>query len=196
MGADHRAERLDELDDAFGRTLCAMSVRTSIHSGAFACAIAVRRPSRSSLSAAKSFANSSSAFWRPRTRPTGTITPSSTVRIGLTFRREPASAWALPIRPPFWRYSSVATVKTTRFVRLKRSTSSSISSSVVPASSRRSIASASNATASEAVSVSTSRTRSPSSCSAARRADSYVPESFDVRWSDQIRSYPAAASSS
>ena len=60
----------------------------------------------------------------------------------------------------------------------------------------RSMASARSAQASEAVSVSTTRTTSPPSSSAARTADSWVPESFEVRWSDQMRVYPAATSSS
>jgi hypothetical protein len=60
---------------------------------------------------------------------------------------------------------------------------------------REATASASMATESDAVSVSTTLTRSSPSCAAARCADSNVPDSFDVRCSDQIRSKPDAASS-
>ena len=56
-------------------------------------------------------ANSCTAFWFPRTRFTGSTSPSSIARIGLMFRRLPANAAALPIRPPFCRNSSVSTVK-------------------------------------------------------------------------------------
>ena len=120
------------------------------------------------------------------------MTPSSTERIGFTFSSVPAIACARPMRPPFCRYSSVPTVKTTRFTSLNRSTSRSISSSVVPRSRRRWIASASIEQASEAVSESTSRMRSAPVCcassDAASDADWKVPDSFEVSWIDQMRS--------
>ena len=72
----------------------------------------------------------------------------------------------------------MATVKTTPFSSLNRSISASISSSVVPRASRRWIASARSPTASDAVSVSTTRIRSPPTSPAAVTADWYVPESF------------------
>ena len=43
-----------------------------------------------------------------RTRSIGVIS-SPSVRIGLNFSAPPIHAWALPIRPPRWRYSSVST---------------------------------------------------------------------------------------
>ncbi len=55
--------------------------------------------------------NSANAFALPRTRFSGTTSPSRIVRIGFTFSRLPASAAARPMRPPFARYSSVFTVK-------------------------------------------------------------------------------------
>ena len=55
--------------------------------------------------------NSANAFALPRTRFSGTTSPSRIVRIGFTFRRFPASAAARPMRPPRARYSSVFTVK-------------------------------------------------------------------------------------
>ena len=56
------------------------------------------------------------------------------------------------------------------------------------------MASASIAHASEAVSESTSRIRSPPSSAAASEADWKVPESFEVSWIDQMRSYAASDS--
>ena len=97
--------------------------------------------------------------------------------------RLPANAAALPMRPPFCRNSSVSTVKISPTSRLNRSTSSSISSSLVPRSSRRWIASPSIAIAADAVPVSTTRTLSPSSA-AAVRALSNVPESVAAIWSE------------
>ena len=58
----------------------------------------------------KRLLNSANAFWLPRTRFNGTTSPSRMVRIGFTFSRLPANAAALPMRPPFARYSSVFTV--------------------------------------------------------------------------------------
>ena len=58
--------------------------------------------------------NSSNAFVRPRTLPTGTTSPASIARIGFTFSRLPISARARPMRPPFARNSSVSTVKSMR----------------------------------------------------------------------------------
>ena len=88
------------------------------------------------------------------------------------------------MRPPLARYSSVSTVKIRCALSWKCATSASISSSVVPASSRRWIASPSIATAAEADPVSTTRTQSPSSMPAAVRALSTVPESVPARWSE------------
>jgi hypothetical protein len=80
--------------------------------------------------------NSCIAFRFPRTRFRGT-TSRSIVRIGFTFSSCPAHALARPMRPPRRRNSSVSTVKSNPASLRARWTSASISSSVVPRSSRR-----------------------------------------------------------
>ncbi len=119
--ADDGPEGLDQLDRRGRPRSPTRSVSTSTHSGAFACAIATPSPGPSTVFAVNSRANSSSAFCRPRTRATGTTSPSATERIGFTLRSAPARACALPMRPPRCRNSSVSSVKTTPFVALKRS---------------------------------------------------------------------------
>ena len=80
-------------------------------SGAAACAIPTFRRGESVDVCSKSARNSANAFAFPRTRLSGTTSPSRIVRIGFTFSRFPASAAARPMRPPRARYSSVFTVK-------------------------------------------------------------------------------------
>ena len=101
-------------------------------------------------------------------------------------RSWPAIARALPIRPPFARYSSVSTVKSSRPRGGSAPTSASTSSSVVPRSSRRWIASASIAIAAEAVSESITRTRSPTSSAAVRALDRAGELAGDVEREDAL----------
>ena len=75
---------------------------------------------------------------------------------------------------------------------LKRATSASTSSSVVPRSSRRWIAKPSIASAADAVPESIARTLSPKS-SAATRALWIVPESDSGMWIEMMRSYPESS---
>src|SRR5437667_6376083 len=150
---------------ACGRSACTIFFSCSARSGASACAIPTFSVDVSSLVEVNSDTNSCIAFWFPRTRLSGT-TSRLIVRIGLTCNRFPAHALARPIRPPRRRNSSVSTVKIRPASALKRRINSSLSSSVVPRSSRRWIAKPSMAIAAEALSESTTRTWSPSSSAA------------------------------
>ena len=62
----------------------------------------------------------SSSFDSPafleRALPYGAISPFSTVRIGRIFKRPPSNDCALPIRPPFARYSKVSKSTTNRLL--------------------------------------------------------------------------------
>ena len=102
-------------------------------SGASACAIPTFSVGPSQLPDSNPCSNSRNALCAPRTRLSGTTSPSSIPRIGLMFSSVPAIAAALPMRPPLARYSRVSTVQITRLSRRNRSTRASSSSSVVPA---------------------------------------------------------------
>ena len=140
-----------------------------IHSGASACAIATRSPARPRSPPRSARRTPRAPFGGPRTRATGDdLAVLDREDRACTFSRSPASAAARPMRPPRCRYSSVSSVNTTLALALEpldeRRRSPHPSS---PASSRRWIACASIAIASEAVRESTTRTRSPPTPAAA-----------------------------
>ena len=148
---------------ACGRAFATRSVSTSIHSGASAWAIATRRPGtvlgRGREDAARTPRAPSGGRAPCRS---GGSTPSSTDRIGLTLSSVPASAWARPIRPPFWRYSSVRDGEDDAVLPLEP-LDQRLDLLVGRAARRAGAGSRARGapTASDAVSVSTTRIRSP-----------------------------------
>ena len=96
---------------ACGRSCSTSSRSAASRSGAAACAIPTFRFGESVDVETNCSRNSANALWLPRTFLSGTTSPSRIARIGFTFSRLPASAAARPMRPPFARYSSVLTVK-------------------------------------------------------------------------------------
>ena len=88
----------------------------------------------------------------------------------------------------------MSTVKSSPWLSRYRSTSASISSSVVPRSSRRWMARPSIAIAADAVCESIVRTRPSPSSAAAMPALWNVPESFDAMCTEKIRSYAPSCS--
>ena len=68
-------------------------------------------PGSSRVFVSSASTNSWTALRLPRTRFTGSTSPSRIERIGFTFSSCPANAFALPMRPPRARNSSVSTVK-------------------------------------------------------------------------------------
>ena len=109
--AEDGAERGRDLDLGLRPDVATSSWSASSRSGAAAWAIPTFRRGESVDVSSNSERNSANAFAFPRTRFSGTTSPSRIVRIGFTFSRFPASAAARPMRPPRARYSSVLTVK-------------------------------------------------------------------------------------
>ncbi len=84
MGADDRAERLDELDGRLRPASCAIVVRMSTHSGALACAIASAEAVAVLGLRREQLRELLDRLLAPADAATGSMTPSRTERIGLT----------------------------------------------------------------------------------------------------------------
>ena len=137
--------------------------------------------------------STSRAFLRVRAFPASSTFPVEMSRIGLMERREPRSAWALPIRPPFLRLSRVSSAPKT-WVRPARSSTSATTWSAEAPDAASSAASSTCVPRPDVIErESMTRTSSsPSTALAAFWADCIVAERSEDRLMHTMASAPAA----